>query len=267
MIELKIKRDLLLFPPFGSGFIQHLRTVIYRLVSFSCKQVLFSKLFRWLLVKENLSETYAKVDELKIRYWQNSDSTKNSEKPTVVLFHGNAFSLDNWKETKTLDTLTKEGYPVYAIDLPAGNGSKSDKVEPAKFREYKDLVPTIEKIFAKLGINFRDLIIVGPSVGGGFAVSYALAHPKRVVGLVLIAPALHNLGDEEENRVSELEMPVLLVWGDKDTLIPVDKYGKGLKNELARAKLLIVKDAGHAVYLEKPSEFNELLADFLSEIT
>lgn len=213
-----------------------------------------------------MPEDHAKVDELRIRYWANSDSIKNSDKPTVVLFHGNAFSLDNWKETKTLDTLTKEGYPVYAIDLPAGSGSKSDKVDQSKFRAYKDLVPTIEKIFAKLGINFRDLIIAGPSMGGGFAVSYALAHPKRVVALVLIAPALHNLG-EEEDRVSELEMPVLLVWGDKDTLIPVDKYGKDLKNELARSKLLIVKNAGHAVYLEKPSEFNELLVDFLNDIS
>lgn len=214
-----------------------------------------------------MPEAYTKVDELKIRYWENSDSTKNSEKPTVVLFHGNAFSLDNWKETKTLDTLTKEGYPVYAIDLPAGNGSKSDKVDETKFRAYKDLVPTIEKILAKLGINFRDMILVGPSMGGGFAVSYALAHPKRVVGLILIAPALRSLGEEEEDRVSELEMPVLLVWGDKDTLISVDKYGKELKNELTRSKLLIVKDSGHAVYLEKPNEFNELLVDFLSEIT
>jgi abhydrolase domain-containing protein 14 len=211
-----------------------------------------------------LPENYAQVDELKIRYWTNGDAIKNSEKPTIVLFHGNAFSLDNWKQTKTLDTLTKEGYPVYAIDLPAGNGSKSDKVDESKFRTYKDLVPTLEKIFATLGINFRDMVLIGPSMGGGFAVSYALAHPKKVVALVLIAPALHHLG-EEENRVSELEMPVLLVWGDKDTLIPVEKYGRTLKNELSRSKLLIVKDAGHAVYLEKPGEFNELLVDFLGE--
>lgn len=212
-----------------------------------------------------MAEDYTKIDDLKIRYWTNSDSTKSSEKPTVVLFHGNAFSLDNWKETKTLDTLTKEGYPVYAIDLPAGSGSKSDKVDETRFHTYKDLIPTIEKIFAKLGINFRDLIIVGPSMGGGFAVSYALGHPKRVLGLVLISPALRTLG-EEEGRVSELQMPVLLVWGDKDTLISVEKYGRTLKNELSRSKLLIVKDAGHAVYLEKPSEFNQLLVDFLGDI-
>jgi abhydrolase domain-containing protein 14 len=212
-------------------------------------------------------ENFVKVDDLKIRYWSNSDSTKNSSKPTIVLFHGNAFSLDNWKETKTLDVLTGEGYPVYAVDMPVGEGSKSDKIaDPKRFRTYKDLIPFLEKLFANLGIGFRDMILIGPSLGGGFATTYAMAHPQRVVGLVLIAPALQRLGDQEREKISELKMPVLLVWGDKDTLFPVDEYGKSLKNDLPRSKLLIVKDAGHALYLEKPSEFNELLLDFLSDI-
>lgn len=212
------------------------------------------------------TEDFAKVDDLKIRYWTNSDTTKNSTKPTVVLFHGNAFSLDNWKETKTLDVLTKEGYPVYAIDMPIGEGSKSDKIDQKNFHTYKGLIPFIEKLFANLGIGFRDMIMVGPSLGGGFAVAYALAHQQRVLGLVLIAPALHRLGESEQEKVSELKMPILLIWGDKDTLFPVDEYGKALKNQLSRSKLLILKEAGHAVYLEKPNEFNELLVDFLSDI-
>jgi abhydrolase domain-containing protein 14 len=213
------------------------------------------------------TEDYTRVDDLKIRYWTNADVIKNSTKPTIVLFHGNAFSLDNWKETKTLDVLTKEGYPVYAIDLPVGEGSRSDKIDMKKFHIYKDLVPLIEKIFANLGIGFRDMVIIGPSLGGGFAVTYTLAHQQRVQGLVLISPALHRLGKDEEDRVPELKMPVLLVWGDKDSLFPVDEYGKTLKNQMSRSKLLILKDAGHALYLEKPDEFNELLLDFLLEIT
>lgn len=215
-----------------------------------------------------MPEEFIKVDDLRIRYWDNSiASTKNSSKPTVVLFHGNAFSLDNWKEIKTLEALTSEEYPVYAIDLPAGKGSKSDKVDESKFRTYKDMLPIIEKLFSKLGIGFRDLVIVGPSLGGGFAVSYALAHQKRVVALVLIAPALHRLDPKEQEELSQLQMPILLVWGDKDTLIPLEEFGRPLKNQLTRSKLLILKDAGHAVYLEKPNEFNEILTDFLSEVT
>lgn len=215
-----------------------------------------------------MAEEFIKVDDLRIRYWSNDAArAKDSAKPTVVLFHGNAFSLDNWKETKTLDALTSAEFPVYAVDLPAGKGSKSDKVDESKFRTYKDMVPIIEKIFSKLGIGFRDLVIIGPSLGGGFAVSYALAHQKRVVALALIAPALHRLDQKEQDELSSLEMPILLVWGDKDTLIPLEEFGRPLKNQLPHSKLLIIKDAGHAVYLEKPSEFNEILTDFLSEVS
>jgi abhydrolase domain-containing protein 14 len=214
------------------------------------------------------SDEFVSVDGLKIRYWSNSDETKNSvkNKLTVVLFHGNAFSLDNWRETKTLDSLTKAGYPTYAIDLPAGRGSKSDKVDEAKFHNYRELVPTVERIFAKLGIAFRDLVLVGPSMGGGFAVAYSVVHTQRVQALVLLSPAL-QLGEGEKEELAKLEIPVLLLWGDSDTLSPVGELGRELKNILSHSKLVILKDAGHAAYLEKPSEFNEILLDFLGEIS
>jgi abhydrolase domain-containing protein 14 len=215
-----------------------------------------------------LAEEFIEVDDLRIRYWSNDVAkAKDLSKPTVVLFHGNAFSLDNWKETKTLDALTSADFPVYAIDLPVGKGSKSDKVDESKFRAYKDILPIIESIFSKLGIGFRDLVIVGPSLGGGLAVSYALAHQKRIVALVLIAPALHRLDQKEQDEVSNLDMPILLIWGDKDTVIPLEEFGRPLKNQLSHSKLLILKDTGHSAYLEKPSEFNEILTDFLSEIS
>lgn len=204
------------------------------------------------------------AEGLKIRYWTNADVTKKSARPTVVLFHGNAFSIDNWKETGTLESLTKADYPTYAIDLPAGTGSKSDKVDEGRFHDYEGLVPTIKSIFAKLGIGFRDMVLVGPSLGGGFAVSYSLAHQKRVQSLVLVSPAL-RLGEKESEELSSLEMPVLLLWGDADTLSPAEDLGKQLKGLIPRARLLIVKGAGHAVYLEKPDEFNEILLDFLGE--
>lgn len=216
-------------------------------------------------------EDFLNIDGLRIRYWTNSFGNRNSidnTKPTIVLFHGNAFSLDNWKQTKTLDALAKEGYPVYAVDLPVGEGSKSDRIDQRRFQKYRDLVPMIERIFAGLGIgSSQNLVIVGPSLGGGFAVAYALANPKQVAALVLVAPALHMLGPEDEDKVPELlQMPVLLVWGDGDTFIRVDEYGRSLKQQLAHSKLVILKGAGHAAYLDKPGEFNEILMDFLSDL-
>ena len=201
------------------------------------------------------SARFLNMDGLSIRYWKNA----GGDKPAIVFFHGWAFSLDNWLQIGTLEGLAKGGYAVYAVDLPAGRGSKSSKI---KYEKAADLVPTIEKILSGLGLGSRSVVLVGPSMGGGFALAYALAHPERISALVLISPALHLVQDED---LSGLEVPVLLVWGENDSVFPLDEVGRPLKNELLHSKLIILKGAGHAAYLDKPSEFNELLLEFLEE--
>lgn len=64
-------------------------------------------------------------------------------------------------------------------------------------------------------------------------------------------------------RLSEIETPVLIVWGRNDLLVPVGdarRFGR-LIGENARAE--IFDDTGHAPMVERPSRFNELLAGFL----
>lgn len=204
-----------------------------------------------------MQDNRVNVDGLSIRYWKSEAS-----KGPVVFFHGNAFSLDNWKSIGTLDLLTENGYAVFAIDLPIGKGSKSDKID--EFKNYSQVVPWIEKIFGALGVKTH-LAIVGPSMGGGAALSFALAHPEMISALVLVAPALGNMRSEERDKIPDLEMPVLLLWGDKDNVFPPGEYARPLKEEFRRAKLLFISDAGHAAYLDKPQEFNEIVLDFLAE--
>ncbi len=207
--------------------------------------------------------SFLKAKGLSIRYWSNANDVKEVlGRPSIVFFHGRMFSLDNWISLGTLGLLTKKGLRVYAVDLPAGRSSKSDKIEKRSVSEY---VPILEEIFAQLGIadKSKPILLVGPSMGGTFALTYAIAHPEAVSALVLISPATREV---DESDFSKVEMPVLLIWGDKDDVFPVDECGKKLKNEFARSKLIILKGAGHAAYLDKPEEFHELLLDFLDEV-
>jgi abhydrolase domain-containing protein 14 len=222
------------------------------------------------MVKEkNLPEDKIKIEGLSIRYWTNVGGLESDDKTrkTVVLFHGNAFSLDSWKKTKTLEELSSKGYRVFAIDLPAGKGSMSDKLSPKVLKNDPDrILEVIDKLFDALNVGDQSFAIVGPSMGGGFALAYALFRPKRVGALVLISPSVYRIADQEKSKLSSLDMPVLLVWGERDNVFPLEEYGKPLKETLPRSKLLIVKQAGHAAYLDKPDEFDELLLDFLSEV-
>jgi abhydrolase domain-containing protein 14 len=219
-----------------------------------------------LIIECNLPENFTLVDGLSIRHWTNQKAPE-AGKPAIVLFHGNAFSLDNWKSIGTFEALSKLGNAVFAIDLPVGRGSKSQKISESSFKSYSQIVPWLEKIFVSLGIaEGVPMALVGPSLGGGVAVSFALAHASRISALILVSPALGKLSAGERERISELDMPVLLVWGDRDNVFPVSEFGKPLKDELPHSKLLILKQAGHAAYLDKPDEFNEIVCDFLSEV-
>lgn len=219
--------------------------------------------------KKNLPEDTIKTEGLSIRYWTNVGGLGGDDKKrrTVVLFHGNAFSLDSWKKTKTLEELSSKGYRVFAIDLPAGKGSMSDKLSPKVLKADPERIMTvIDKLFEALDVGELPFAIVGPSMGGGFALAYALSRPQKVGALVLVSPSVYRISKEEKSKLSDLNIPVLLVWGERDRVFPLDEYGKPLKETLPRARLLIVKQAGHAAYLDKPDEFNEILVDFLTEV-
>lgn len=215
-------------------------------------------------MKDSTSD-FVTVDDLKIRYWSNSKLDKASEgKPSVVFFHGYSFSLDNWLEIGTLDLLSKKGFQVFAIDLPSGKASKSDKMRKD---DKMAAAPLIKKILDSIRVDLNgksQIVMIGPSMGGGFALAYAITYPESVAGLVLISPSLKSI---DEVSISDLKMPVLLIWGDKDNVFPVNEFGQNLKKSLMRSKLIILKGAGHAAYLDKPEEFHEILADFLEEIS
>ena len=219
-------------------------------------------------LRKNLPEDTIKIQGLSIRYWTNVGGLDGDDKKrrTVVLFHGNALSLDSWKKTRTLEVLSSKGYRVFAIDLPAGKGSMSDKLSPQVLKNNPDKIMTVlDEVFEALGVGESPFAIVGPSMGGGFALAYAVSRPRRVGSLVLVSPSVYRIAEKEKSKLSGLDIPVLLVWGDRDRVFPLEEYGKPLKQNLPHAKLVVLKGAGHGAYLEKPDKFNELLLDFLSE--
>jgi pimeloyl-ACP methyl ester carboxylesterase len=57
-------------------------------------------------------------------------------------------------------------------------------------------------------------------------------------------------------------MPVLLIWGDHDRLVPLAS-GQELKRHLKGAEMVVMKSVGHLPYEESPGEFNRVLLEFL----
>ncbi|HSG45457.1 MAG TPA: alpha/beta hydrolase, partial [Anaerolineales bacterium] len=72
------------------------------------------------------------------------------------------------------------------------------------------------------------------------------------------------VGWDVEAQLGEIECPVLIVASDEDYLPMEEKQACALK--IPNAKLTVIEDARHAVTVEKPEEFNNVLGKFLAEV-
>jgi pimeloyl-ACP methyl ester carboxylesterase len=100
------------------------------------------------------------------------------------------------------------------------------------------------------------------------------AHPGRLPA-ALVAEQLRGSGKPGfvdavdaltdypiRDRLTEIKAPTLVVWGEKDPLVPVRdawEFGELIHD----SRVVVYADTGHVAMLERPAAFNALLADFL----
>lgn len=101
--------------------------------------------------------------------------------PVVVLVHGFAASLQAWEPW--VGRLGHD-YRVISLDLPGHGLTRA----PAGYIGSTDgNVAVIDELTRRLGAP--RFVLGGNSMGGGVAWSYALAHPERLRGLILVDAA------------------------------------------------------------------------------
>jgi len=65
-----------------------------------------------------------------------------------------------------------------------------------------------------------------------------------------------------EERLPEIKMPTLLVWGARDTVVPVKQAYRAAKM-IPDCQLQVFKHRGHNVHREEFKKFSRLITDFL----
>lgn len=98
--------------------------------------------------------------------------------PVIVLLHGSNADLHTWQPWT--DRL-KNSFRVVRFDQ-IGHGLTG--ANPDRSYDFDDYVQTVEKVAGKLSLN--QFVLAGNSMGGVISVRYALAHPERLRGLVLL---------------------------------------------------------------------------------
>ena len=69
---------------------------------------------------------------------------------------------------------------------------------------------------------------------------------------------------EATSRLGALTMPALILWGEKDPLMPV-ALGRALADALPHAHFHVLPGCGHLPTLEKPVECAALIGSFLHD--
>ena len=201
----------------------------------------------------DIREDFLNIDGVEIRY---KHANPKESKLNVVLLHGMSFNADTWIETGTIEYLCTNGFNVYAVDMPGFGKSKGKRLKRPYAAEF------LHKILKKLEV--KKPVLVGPSMGGGIALAYAISFDE-LSGLVLIAPAGLNDPQIVENLSEISETPTLIFWGDKDRVFPVS-MSEILTDKLSKSRLVICEGAPHPCYLKATEKFHIELRDFLESL-
>lgn len=104
----------------------------------------------------------------------------------VVFLHSGVTDRRMWADQ--LNELAEEGYHVMAYDR---RGYGETTTEDVPFNHLVDLEVLLDSL------SLHAVILVGSSMGGGLAIDFALEHPERTIGLVLIGTAVTGAEDAE----------------------------------------------------------------------
>jgi pimeloyl-ACP methyl ester carboxylesterase len=66
------------------------------------------------------------------------------------------------------------------------------------------------------------------------------------------------------DRLPEIRQPTLIVWGEKDSIIPV-KDAAEFERLIPDSRKVVMRDTGHIPMAERPGTFNDLMMEFLAE--
>jgi pimeloyl-ACP methyl ester carboxylesterase len=157
----------------------------------------------------------------------------------LVLVAAAGLSVENLKKEPLL-TLAR----VWAMTATR-TGARADPVVKRP-RLRRVLLQTVVRYPEKLSMPLTAELVAGAGT------------PGFVGGLDAI------LSYKIRERLSEIEVPTLIVWGRNDILVPVGDAATFEQLIGANAHAVIFEDTGHVAMLERPSRFNALLTDFIA---
>lgn len=192
---------------------------------------------------------------------QQDQTVNNSKLPAVVMIHENK-GLNEYIK-KMADLLAKHGYVVLAVDLFKGqvvteqNDARrlTQEVRSNPEVAMNNLQSAVKYLSSLPNVDPSKIASIGWCFGGGQSLQLAFNsqnHPLTATILYYGSPLI-----TDNSNLSKIKWPVLGIFGDQDTGIPVEKVNE-FKNTLDKLgvpnEIYIFKGVGHA--FANPSNAN-----------
>ena len=105
-----------------------------------------------------------------------------------------------------------------------------------------------------------------PPAPGAISFSRVVAFDFLRAGPTAVAlAALRLFTTNMQEAMSHVSVPTLLVWGERDPLVPRE-YGERMRDAIRDSELVVIPRAGHITMWESPERFNSEVLSFFRQI-
>lgn len=206
----------------------------------------------------------------------------NRDLPLVLLFHGNAGNVSD--NLEYLRLLHDNGFPLFIFDY-RGFG-KSDGQALHERDLYRDARGALSYLESR-GWSHDSIIFFGQSMGAAVALQMALE--KKPAGLVMessftsmtdmvkhVSPLAYytvgwwsiDLPLDNLDKIAQVRVPLLLIHGDRDAVVPVAMSRRLFAKASAPKMLHIVAGGGHCnAYEVAPYSYLAAWRSYLLSVT
>ena len=181
------------------------------------------------------------------------------DKPLVLFFHGNAGNLSD--NLDYLKLLHGSGFPIFIFDYRGFGRSDGEPLQENDL--YQDARGALAYL-AGQGWRSGGIIYFGQSLGSAVALQMALE--TRPAGLILegsftsmrdivkhVSPLAYytvgwwgiNLPFDNLDKIGRVEVPLLLIHGDRDGVVPVEMSRRLFARASPPKTLHIIRGGGH----------------------
>jgi alpha-beta hydrolase superfamily lysophospholipase len=200
--------------------------------------------------------------------------------PIILLFHGNGEVAPDYDDVAPL--YRHAGASLMVVDYRGYGWSTGTPLVSKLLPDVEAVYELLPDVLAEAGLAGSPLIVMGRSLGSACAVELASRHPGALKGMIIesgfahVVPLLARLGLPMIDRVGVsdpinnigkmtlMSVPLLIIHGEEDTLIPVEE-GQAL-HDASPATLKTIKrvrGAGHNDLLYYAEEYFAAIADFI----